>query len=98
MCLINIDIVHGIDCLQVLQHADGYENYLTVCTDFSNWTIGPDIDGKGAWICSAAAGGICAAEVANSRSDKTGVKSWQYTPGNDVWKEGIINVRCLTHT
>ena len=97
MCLTNIDIVDGIDCLQVLQHADGSERYLRVRTGATSWAIGSNIDGKGAWIQSAAAGGICAAEVSNSRSDRSGQKSWSYWSDN-VWKEGIINVKCLTHS
>ena len=97
MCLTNIDIVDGIDCLQVLQHADGSERYLTVRTGWTSWMIGSTIDEKGGRIISAAAGGICAAHVSNSRSNRNNVKSWRYAADN-VWKEGIINVKCLTHT
>ena len=92
MCLTNIDIVDGIDCLQVLQHSSGSEKYLTVRTGGANWAIGPDIDEKRSWIKSASAGGVCPAQVSNSCSDKTGVKSWRYAD-NGVGKEGIINVK-----
>ena len=81
MCLTNIDIVDGIDCLQVMQHADGSERYLTVSTGGTNWGIRSTIDGKVCWIKSAAAGGICAADVKNSRSDRDNVKSWKYYAG-----------------
>ena len=97
MCLTNIDIVDGIDCLQALQHADASQTYLTVRTGKTTWGISDDIDGKGAWIQSAAAGGMCAADVKNSRRDRDNVKSWRYAADN-VWKEGIINVKCLIHT
>ena len=96
MCLTNIDIVDGIDCLQVLQHSSGSDKYLRVATGKVAWAISDDIDGTGGWIHSASAGGICPAQASNSRSDKTGVKSWRYY--GDGWKEGIINVKCLTHT
>ena len=99
MCLTNIDIVDGIDCLQVLQHSSGTGKYLRVNTGSTNWSIGPDIDGEAAWIASASAGGICPAQASNSHSDRYGDKSWKYADGN-VWKEGIcdINVNCLSHT
>ena len=98
MCLTNIDIVDGIDCLQVLQHSSGSEQYLTVKTGTSNWGISPDIDGGGSWIKSGSAGGICPAQASNSLSVRDGDKSWLYAD-NGVLKEGIINVKCLdTHT
>ena len=97
MCLTNIDIVDGIDCLQVLQHSSGSEKYLRVLTGGTNWIIGDAIDGKGGWISSVSAGGVCPAQASNSRSDRLGVKSWRYSD-NGVEKEGIINVKCLTHT
>ena len=96
MCLTNIDIVDGIDCLQVLQHSSGSEQYLTVTTGMSCWRIGPDIDGEGCWIASGSAGGFCSAQASNSRSDRDGVKSWRYA--DNGFKEGVINVKCLTHT
>ena len=96
MCLTNIDIVDGIDCLQVLQHSSGSDKYLKVATGKTVWRIGPDIDGEGSWIISASAGGICPAQASNSLSDRTGVKSWKYA--DNGWKEGVINVKCLTHT
>ena len=43
-------------------------------------------------------GGVCAAEESNSRSDRIGDKSWSYLSDNGDWKEGMINVKCLTHT
>ena len=94
--LTNIDIVDGIDCLQVLQHSSGSERYLRVATDSTNWGISDDINDEGSWIISASAGGVCPAQASNSRSDRLGVKSWQYA--DNGWKEGIINVKCLTHT
>ena len=78
MCLTNIDIVDGIDCLQVLQHADGSEKYLTVRTGSSTWRISDDIDEKVGWIYSASAGDCCAASAANTKSEKEklGVLRW----------------------
>ena len=96
MCLTNIDIVDGIDCLQVLQHSSGSDKYLRVATGKVAWAISDDIDGKSCWIISGSAGGLCPAQASNSYSDKTGVKSWRYS--DNGWKEGIINVKCLTHT
>ena len=72
MCLTNIGIVDGIDCLQVLQHADGSEKYLTVRTGTTSWIISDTIDEisryqinfrGGNWIVSASAGDCCAASV-----------------------------------
>ena len=97
VCLTNIDVVDGIDCLQVLQHSSGSDHYLRVATGKYVWLISDDIDGNLAWIQSASAGGICPAQASNSHSDRTGVKSWRYAE-NGVLKEGIINVKCLTHT
>ena len=96
MCLTNIDIVDGIDCLQVLQHSSGSHKYLKVATSKTVWRIGPDIDGEGSWIISASAGGICPAQASNSLNVIDGDKSWQYYDYG--WEEGIINVKCLTHT
>ena len=96
VCLINIDIIDVIDCLQVLQHSSGSDKYLRVMTGTTTWRMGPDIDRRGGSIQSASAGGICPAQASNSRSEKTGVKSWRYS--DNGWKEGIINVKCLTHT
>merc|ERR1712150_230612 len=80
----------------VMQHADGSQTYLRVNTGGTTWAINSTIDGKDAWIVSAAAGGICAADVKNSRSDSDNVKSWQFS--DNGWKEGIIVIKCLTHT
>ena len=96
MCLTNIDIVDGIDCLQVLQHSSGSNKYLTVNTGKTSWRIGDDIDGKGGWIASASAGGICPAQPSNSLSVRDGDRSWKYVDG--PWKEEIINVKCLFFT
>ena len=60
MCLTNIDIVDGIDCLQVLQHVDGSEIYLVVPTGKTCWVIGST-------IASASAGGRCPAHVKSWR-------------------------------
>merc|ERR1712037_142954 len=71
----------------VLQHSSGSDEYLRVPTGSVSWGIGPDIDGEGAWIQSGSAGGICPAQASNSRSDRLGVKSWEYA--DDGLKEGI---------
>ena len=96
VCSTNIDNVDGIDCLQVLQHESGTDRYLTVTTGKTGWGIGSDIEGESGWIHAASAGGICPAQASNSLSDRTGVKSWKYA--DNGWKEGIIHVKCLTHT
>ena len=86
--------LNGIDCLQVLQHADGSESYLTVRATHSKWAIGPHIDSdENLWIQSASAGGISPVQESNSRSEK----SWFYSDHGGSWVEGIINVKCLTH-
>ena len=82
--------------MQVLQHSSGSEQYLTVNNNSPTWRIGSTIDGEGGGIASASAGGICPAQASNSLSDRTGVKSWKYA--DNGWKEGVINVKCLTHT
>ena len=92
-----IDIVNGIDCLQVLQHESGSEKYLRVRTGKTSWLIGSTIDGEGSWIQSASAGGICPAQASNSISERDGDKSWQYYD-NGGWPEGIVKIKCLTHT
>ena len=97
MCLINIDIVDGIDCLQVLQHADGSEKYLTVRTGRVGWGIGPTIDESGSWINSSSAGDCCAASVANSKNDRLQTTSWRYYDGK-AWVDGDIRVKCITHS
>ena len=96
MCLTNIYIVDGVDCLQVLQHSSGSEQYLTVNNNSPTWRIGSTIDGEGGGIASASAGGICPAQASNSLNVIDGDKSWQYYDYG--WEEGIINVKCLTHT
>ena len=99
MCLTNIDIVDGIDCLQVLQHADGSEKFLRVptYTNTSHWSISDDIDGKSCWIESPSAGVGCPASAANKKSDRLQKKSWLYHDGK-AWVEGDIRVTCITHS
>ena len=92
----NIDIVNGIDCLQVLQHASGSKIYLRVATGTTNWGISSTINGKGAWIVSGSAGGSCPAQSSNSVSERRGFKRWQY-PDNGKAVEGNIVVKCITH-
>ena len=93
----NIDIVNGIDCLQVLQHADGKKKYLTVRTDTSTWGIGPTIDETGGWIFSASAGDSCPASPANKKSDRFQMTSWLWWDGKG-WQAGDIRVKCKTHS
>ena len=96
MCLTNIDIVDGIDCLQVLQHSSGSNKYLTVANNGqdhqSNWGISSTIDGWGVCIESAFAGGFCPAQASNSLSDRVdfeisnvegrdSAKIWRYKSG-----------------
>ena len=95
MCLTNIDIVDDIDCLQVLQHADGSEKFLRVGT--SCWSLGPTINESGGWIGSASAGVGCPASAANKKSDRMQKKSWMYYDGK-AWVEGDIRVTCITHS
>ena len=98
MCLTNIDIVDGIDCLQVLQHADGSEKYLTVRTGWNIWIIGDTIDGLDCGsINSASAGDCCPASAANRKSDRMQLKSWSYWDGK-AWVECDIRVKCVTHS
>ena len=103
MCLTNIDIVDGIDCLQVLQHADGSKKFLRVPTGTSSWSISDDIDGSDCWIGSGSAGVGCPASAANKKSDRFQKKSWEYydetiTNYDKAWVEGGIRVTCITHT
>ena len=99
MCLTNIDIVDGIDCLQVLQHADGSKKYLTVRTGKTSWTIGSTIDEEGGWIESSSAGDSCPASVASSKSDRLQRTSWRYGVGDGkAWVDGDIRVKCITHS
>ena len=97
MCLTNIDIVDGIDCLQVLQHADGSEKYLTVPTDDTIWGIGSTIDESAGWIFSPSAGDGCAASAANRKSDRLQLASWVYYDGK-AFSAGDIRVKCITHS
>ena len=96
MCSTNIDIVNSIDCLQVLQHADGYEQYLTVPTGTTSWRIGPTIDERGGWIKSASAGGGCPASSANKDSVRYQRTSWRYYDGK-AWLPGDVRVKCFSH-
>ena len=91
----NIDIVNGIDCLQVLQHASGSKRYLRVGTGSTLWAINATMDGGG-WIFSGSAGGFCPAQSSNSVSERTGVKRWRYA--NNGKFEGNIVVECTTHS
>ena len=93
----NIDIVNGIDCLQVLQHADGKKKYLTVNTGFTSWRISDDINEDGAWIESASAGDSCPASPANKKSDRYQQTRWKWSDGK-AWQEGDIRVKCKTHS
>ena len=95
MCLTNIDIVDDIDCLQVLQHADGSEKFLRVATRSVGWSIGPTIDGSPT-IGSASAGGRCPASACHNKSERMQMKGWEYFDGN-AWVEGDIRVTCITH-
>ena len=93
----NIDIVNGIDCLQVLQHADGKKKYLTVRTGATSWGIGSTINESGCWIQSASAGDSCPASPANKKSDRMQQTSWQWFDGK-AWHVGDIRVKCKTHS
>ena len=97
MCLTNIDIVDGIDCLQVLQHADGSEKFLRVPTGGVKWSLGSTIDGRGCWIDSASAGDGCPASAANKKSDRVNRTSWDYYDGK-AWVNADIRVVCMTHS
>ena len=99
VCLTNIDIVDGIDCLQVLQHADGSKKFLRVATDTSSWSLGPTIDESGGWIQSGSAGVGCPASAVNKKSDRFKQKSWEYYDGKALnFVAGDIRVTCITHT
>ena len=93
----NIYIVNYIDCLQVLQHADGSEKFLRVPTGDSVWSIGPTIDENSCWIQSGSAKDCCPASAANKKSDRMQQKSWRYQDGK-AWVEGDIRVICMTHS
>ena len=95
--LTNIDIVDGIDCLQVLQHADGLKKYLTVRTGTSSWKIGNTIDAWGIWIKSTAgAGGGCPPSSSNENSDtdRNQGTSWSYWDGK-AYQAADIRVKCI---
>ena len=98
VCLTNIDIVDGIDCLQVLQHEDGSEKFLTVPTGWkANWKIGPTIDEKGCWIASSAAVDGCPASSANKNNESFPQKGWMYLDGK-AFTAGDIQIKCITHS
>ena len=97
VCSTNIDNVDGIDCLQVLQHADGSEKFLRVPTGDSVWSIGPTIDENSCWIQSGSAKDCCPASAVNKKSDRFKQKSWEYYDGK-AFVEGDIRVTCITHS
>ena len=96
----NIDIVNGIDCLQVLQHASGKKKYLSVSTYLSSWMIGPDIDAGRDSCCmrSASAGTGCPASPANKNNDRLKETSWKYNDGKGEWHNAEIVITCATHS
>ena len=97
VCFTNIDIVDGIDSLQVLQHADGSEKYIRVATGKTSWTISDIIDASGCWIAAASGGDCCPASSSNKKSDRLQKKSWEYHNG-EAWVDADIRVTCMTHS
>ena len=99
LLMTNIDIVDGIDCLQVLQHASGKQKYLTVRTYTSSWMIGPDIDWGwySWWIRSASAGSGCPASPVNKNNDRYKRTSWEYVGDKYDWHNAEIVITCATH-
>ena len=95
----NLDIVDGIDCLQVLQHASGKQKYLYVRTNTSSWMIGPDNNGGrySSWIRSASAGSGCPASPANKNNERGKRTSWQYYDYTGKWRNAEIVITCATH-
>ena len=83
--------------MQVLQHADGSEKYLTVRSGKTNWMIGHTIDERAGWIVSASAGDGCPASSANKKSDRLQWKSWRYYDGK-AWVDCDIRINCKTHS
>ena len=97
----NLDIVDGIDCLQVLQHASGKQKYLSVRTYYtgSRWMIGSDIDGwwGSCWLRSASAGSGCPASPVNKNNDRYKRTSWEYVGDKYDWHNAEIVITCATH-
>ena len=48
------------------------------------------------FITSASAGGVCAADPSNARSEMFGRADWAYFADGE-WREGGIKVTCKSH-
>ena len=93
-----IHFVNVVNWLQVLQNTSSKEErYLTVNTGMTTWRISPTIDGKGAFIQSCSAGGLCPADPTTGINKRLGGTSWMYTLCEDELFNGNINLSCLTH-
>ena len=94
-----IDFVNVVNWLQVLQNTSSKEErYLRVRTGSTSWGISDDIDGKGCFIRSGSAGGLCPADPNTGINKGRGRTSWQYVDaGKDEWVNGNIKLSCSTH-
>ena len=95
--MINIDIIHDIGCLQLLQHASGSKKYLRVRTGSTAWLISDTIDERGAYIYSGSAGGVSPADPHNPINKRFNQTSWRYWDGKE-WHNGATAVKCITHS
>ena len=92
-----IDFVNVVNWLQVLQNTSSKkERYLTVNTGSTAWMIGSTIDGKGGFIQSGSAGGLCPADPTTGINNRLGQTSWMYCC-EDKWVNGNIKLSCSTH-
>ena len=93
-----IHFVNVVNWLQVLQNTSSKEErYLTVSTGGTNWAIRPTIDGKGGFIQSGSAGGLCPADPTTGINKRVGYTSWMYGLGDSKWYNGNIKLSCSTH-
>ena len=98
--MINIDIIHDIVCLQLLQQRSGslwLQKYLQVPTGLTSWLISYAIDGTAGYIISGSAGGVSPADPHNPINRRFNQTSWRYWDGKE-WHNGAIAVKCITHS
>ena len=107
--MINIDFIHDIGCLQLLQQRSGslwLQKYLQVPTGLTSWLISYAIDGTAGYIISGSAGGVSPADPHNPINKRFNQTSWRYWDmewdngewHNGEWHNGEIVVKCITHS
>ena len=94
-----IHFVNVVNWLQVLQNTSSKEErYLTVSTGGTAWRIRSTIDGKGGFIQSGSAGGLCPADPTTGINRRNGRTSWIYGDAEKgEWVNGNIKLSCSTH-